>query len=324
MASEKEVTALHEVAYVLCYGHFPNSAGEDTADIYTVNGKRPSSSLGSDSDGQAEANPFSDGEDTKQNPFCKDDSDNPFGDNEENSNPFGENETEISPTEESNPLMDENDGNVKAANNPNTDVVLTSLPSVQNSKEVSLQQLTPEQEIKPSHEWALKQTPKKLKDCDSYSEDSMHTPLLDPLGNSSTLAAKMLTNAKDVSRTHAKEILAEAFNVTQLDLSRLKDEINKTKSMWNCLQYLLILSVIPSCIPPTDLIFTPKYLNSFACESVVPLRLIYRISSPLPNTMTSVFTSFIFIPASSSALSHLCATSCNPSLLVSPWQISSA
>ncbi|XP_064093377.1 uncharacterized protein LOC135206088 isoform X2 [Macrobrachium nipponense] len=243
--SAQEMTTLQDVAYVVCYGHFPesgtrglsNPTSRPTKDIQAsstggaaesvgppakASPESPSSSPDSTFDeGHAppdEANPFAEDED---NPFSDEGNTNPFDDedkgrDEEETNPFAE---DTNPFGEDDPYGggDERpppeDGDSKQ-NDATTITGDASSPTASPTTETSIPDAPPDQtDSAPS-------TP-------SATPQDLPNPLADP--NSPLATAMKLSDKKRVSPSHAKEIIAEAFNVTKLDLNRLVEDTRNTK-----------------------------------------------------------------------------------------------
>ncbi|XP_068212933.1 uncharacterized protein [Palaemon carinicauda] len=240
--SAQEMSALLDVAYVVCYGHFPGSKsncstnkterpaddgqaitrkaseGMTSAKICPASeGPSPDSTFDEGSTPSDDGNPF--GEDDG-NPFAddlkdEDDDTNPFA---EDLNPFGEDEADEGdkcPSKEED-LKDisevlkskdeESSLNISAANRTSSPATLEiTIPDVAEP---------PSKQQDPTPTSAL-------------NVQNLPNPMADP---SSPLAmAMMLNDKKRVSQTHAKEIISEAFNLTKLDLTRLVDETRNTK-----------------------------------------------------------------------------------------------
>lgn len=235
--SAQEMTTLQDVAYVVCYGHFPDSgsrshnnpASRQTNDVQASSrgasesaaappakaspdspppGSSPNSTFDEGNAPPDEANPFAEDE---GNPFS--DEGNPFDDegkDEQEANPFGE---------DSNPFgEDDPDGGderpPKDGESKQNDATITEdapPPTTENSVPDALT-------IPPDQTDSVPPTP---------SAQDLPNPLADP--NSPLATAMKLSDKRSVNPSHAKEIIAEAFNVTKLDLNRLVEDTRNTK-----------------------------------------------------------------------------------------------
>lgn len=207
------------MAYVICFGHFPKDDDVATRNQGTTGGAPP-----------VVAEPLAQASDVPESPSQSSTSDdqNPFLDDQ---NPLSEDQSPIAQESSSggdqSPLKEEESSPVEAQNVANED---------SNSANVSQSSLFSEQSL-PGGSDPSRQTPPADVPSPSTPEKGPSSPApattpespLTPTPAPAALPSKVMVEVGSVSRAHAKEVIAEAFNVTHLDLRHLVEDIGKNK-----------------------------------------------------------------------------------------------
>ncbi|KAG7164842.1 unc-13-like 3 [Homarus americanus] len=237
--SAQEMTALRDVAYVICFGHFPceddacapnhqrKAVNLEHTSVDTFNISVSSEpSISSD-----DPNPFSD----DMNPFTEDQ--NPFKDDDRN--PF---------TEDQNPFNEDDDipgedGDQNTSSEHQTSLKESSVSSQKShtsNQSITKPPTTPEKghtDYPQVH--ATPATPPESPPPREVSSNSSPLPTPPPVDPSkspplpptpSITTPSKTQDASTVSRAYVKEVIAEAFNLTPLDLRRMVEETGNKHS----------------------------------------------------------------------------------------------